>query len=82
LRTPLIALPHVKNTGIFRYKAAKGENMEDKRKLIAAIMGAVNAYIQTEQQTPSVAPTVTPRVEPQPKVSRWKIFGRRGSIKE
>ncbi|MBE9482279.1 MAG: hypothetical protein IMY88_01210 [Chloroflexi bacterium] len=56
--------------------------MEDKRKLIAAIMGAVNAYIQTEQQTPSVAPTVTPRVEPQPKVSRWKIFRRRGSIKE
>jgi len=55
--------------------------MEDKRKLIAAIMGAVNAYIQMEQQPPSVAPTVTPRVEPQPKVSRWKIFRRRGSMK-
>jgi hypothetical protein len=55
--------------------------MEDKRKLIAAIMGAVNAYIQMEKQPPSVASTVTPRVEPQPKVSRWKIFRRGGSMK-
>ncbi len=51
--------------------------MEDKRKLIAAIMGAVNAYIQMEQQPPSEIP----RVKPQPKVSRWKIFRRRGSMK-
>ena len=52
--------------------------MEDKKKLIAAMMGAVNAYIQMEQQPPSVAPMI----KPQPKVSRWKIFKRRGSMKE
>ncbi len=51
--------------------------MEDKGKLIAAIMGAVNAYIQTEQQPPSVAPTV----DTQQKISRWKIFKRRGSMR-
>jgi hypothetical protein len=50
--------------------------MEDKGKLIAAIMGAVNAYIQMEQP-----PSVAPKVKPQPKVSRWKIFRRRGSMK-
>ena len=55
--------------------------MEDKRKLIAAIMSAVNAYIQMEQQPPSVAPIAVPRVESQPKVSWWKTFRRRGSMK-
>ncbi len=56
--------------------------MEDKRKLIAAIMSAVNAYIQMEQQPPSsVAPIVTPGVKPQPQASRWKIFRRRDSMK-
>ncbi len=44
--------------------------MEDKRKLTAAIMGAITAYIQTEQQPPPV----TPRVEPQTKANRWSIF--------
>jgi hypothetical protein len=48
--------------------------MEDKRKLIAAIMGAVNYYIQMEQRPPSVAH----QVKPQPKVRRWNIFRRRG----
>ena len=55
--------------------------MEDRRKLIAAIMSAVNTRIQMEQQPPSVAHTVVTGVEPQPKVSWWKIFRRRGSIK-
>ena len=55
--------------------------MEDKRKLIAAIMSAVNAYIQIEQQPPSVAPTMNPGVKPQPKASRWKIFRRQDSMK-
>ncbi len=55
--------------------------MEDKGKLIAAIMSAVSTYIQMEQQPPSVAPTAAPRVESQPKVSWWKIFRRRGSMK-
>jgi len=34
--------------------------MEDK-KLIAAIMGAIAAYIQTEQQPPPATPQVKPR---------------------
>jgi hypothetical protein len=51
--------------------------MKDREKLIAAIMTAVNAYIQTEQQPPSVAP----RIDTQQKVSRWKIFKRRGSMR-
>jgi len=43
------------------------QNAKDKRNLVAAIMGAIVAYIQTEQQTPSVGD-----VQPQPKVSQWK----------
>ena len=55
--------------------------MEDRRKLLVAIMSAINACMQMEQQPPLVAPTVVPGVEPQPKVSWWKIFRRQGSIK-
>jgi hypothetical protein len=35
--------------------------MKDKKKLTAAIMGAVIAYIQMEQQLPQVAPRVKPK---------------------
>jgi len=42
--------------------------MEDK-KLIAAIIGAITAYIQMEQQPPSV----TPGSKPQPKIEGWKV---------
>jgi len=42
------------------------QTAKDKRNLVAAIMGAIIAYIQTEQQTPSVARDV----QPQPKVSQ------------
>jgi len=37
--------------------------VEDKRKLTAAIMGAIIAYIQMEPKSPQV----TPRVKPKPK---------------
>ena len=40
--------------------------MEDKRKLMAAIMGAIITYTQTEQQ-PSSA---TPEAKPQPEASQ------------
>jgi len=46
--------------------------MEDKRKLTAAIIGAITAYIQTEQQPPPA----TPRVKPKTKADRWKISRR------
>ena len=47
------------------------------RKLIAAIMGAVSAYIELEQQPLSP----TSRVKPQPKVNRWKISRRQELMK-
>jgi hypothetical protein len=34
--------------------------MEDKRKLTAAIMGAIAVYIQMEQKPPQVAPGSSP----------------------
>ncbi len=37
--------------------------MEDKRKLMAAIMGAVIAYIQMEQQLSLTIPEVKPHPE-------------------
>jgi len=40
--------------------------MEDKRKLTAAIMGAIIAYLQTEQQPPPV----TPKAKRQPEVNQ------------
>lgn len=51
--------------------------MEDKRKLTAAIMGAITAYIQIEQQTPPV----TPRGKPRTKANRWKISRRQELMK-
>ena len=51
--------------------------MEDKRKLMAAIMGAVTAYIQMEQPpTP-----VTPGVKPGTKAERWTISRRQRLMK-
>ncbi len=47
--------------------------MEDKRKLTAAIIGAITAYIQTEKPTPPA----TPRVKPKIKANQWKIPRRR-----
>ena len=44
------------------------QTAKDKRNLVAAIMGAIITYTQTEQQTPSVVRYV----QPQPKVSQWK----------
>jgi hypothetical protein len=38
--------------------------MEDKRKLTAAIIGAITAYIQMEK-----APPATPRVKPETKAN-------------
>jgi len=46
------------------------QSAKDKRNLVAAIMGAIITYIQTEQQTPSVVRDV----QPQPKVSQWKTI--------
>ncbi len=51
----MIAAARIKNTGIFHCKAAKEEDIEDK-KLIAAIVGAITAYIQMEQQPPPASP--------------------------
>ena len=51
--------------------------MEDKRKLTAAIMGAITAYIQMEQQLPPL----TPRVKPRTKANRWKISRRQELMK-
>ena len=51
--------------------------MEDKRKLMAAIMGAVTAYIRMEQPpTP-----VTPGVKLGTKTNRWKISRRQRLMK-
>ena len=43
--------------------------MKDKKKLTAAIMGAIAVENQMEQQ----ATAVTPRVKLQTKTSRWRI---------
>jgi len=51
--------------------------MKDKKKLSAAMVGAIAAYIQMEQQ----ATTATPRVEPRTKTSRWKISRRQELMK-
>lgn len=50
--------------------------MEDK-KLIAAILGAIAAYIQTEQQPLPV----TPESKPKPQISRLQV-SRHRSIKD
>jgi len=47
--------------------------MEDKRKLTAAILGAITAYIQMEKQ-PSPP---TPRVKPKIKANQRKIIPNR-----
>ena len=51
--------------------------MEDKRKLMAAILGAITAYIQMEQQPAAV----TARVKPKTKADRWKISRRQKLMK-
>ena len=38
--------------------------MKDKKKLTAAIMGAIIAYIQMEPKPPQVAPPVKPEPKP------------------
>ncbi|MCK4368620.1 MAG: hypothetical protein KAV68_03000 [Dehalococcoidales bacterium] len=38
--------------------------MEDKRKLTAAIIGAITAYIQMEQPPPPAFPRVKPEPKP------------------
>jgi hypothetical protein len=45
--------------------------MKDKKKLTAAIIGAVIAYIQMEPKLPQVAP----RVKPEPKPAGGKFLG-------
>ncbi|MBA7622716.1 hypothetical protein ES703_30098 [subsurface metagenome] len=47
--------------------------MEDKRKLTAAIIGAVAAFIQTEKQPPPTAPGD----KPETRASKGKIPGDR-----
>ncbi|MDH5696349.1 MAG: hypothetical protein OEZ00_07115 [Dehalococcoidia bacterium] len=51
--------------------------MEDKRKLMAAILGAITAYIQMEQQP---AP-VTASGKSKTKANRWKISRRERLMK-
>jgi hypothetical protein len=38
--------------------------MGDKRKLMAAIIGAITTYIQMEPKSPQVAPMVKPEQKP------------------
>ncbi len=42
-----------------------GKDMKDKGRLMAAIMGAIAAFVATERQPPMV-----PQVKPQPEASR------------
>lgn len=46
--------------------------MKEKEAATAAIMGAVNAYIQQEEQ----ARAAIPGVKPYPEISPWRLFGR------
>jgi len=57
---------------VYFSRAAKKQNVEDNRKLLAAIMSAISSYIQMEQQTPSVVPDI----QPQPKVGQRKNFSK------
>ena len=52
-------------------------NMEPETKLLAAIMGAIGAYIQMEQQ--SLFPTS--EVKPEPEISRGRFPGDTSSTK-
>ena len=42
-----------------------------KENVVAAIMGAVNAYIQQEEQAKTTLPAM-----PYPEISPWQLFGR------
>jgi len=54
------------------------QSAKDRRNLLAAIMGAIITYIQTEQQTSSVVRDV----QPQPKVSQWKTIKESSNKKQ
>jgi len=51
---------------VFHYSATREKGMEDKRKLMAAIMSAIIAHTDMEQPPPPA----TPEVRPQPEVNR------------
>lgn len=42
-----------------------------KENVVAAIVGAINAYIQQEEQ----AKTIPSMVVPYPEISPWRLFG-------
>ena len=52
--------------------------LEDKRGVMAAIMAAVNAYLE-EEETARLA--VAPEARPLAPISLWRVFGRREAMR-
>lgn len=51
--------------------------LEDKREVMAAIMAAVNAYLEEEER----ARLVVAEARPHAPISLWRVFGRREAMR-